>query len=1266
MTPLPPRRPHRRTVIASVATVGAMLAVLGGPLPLSAAAAPPTTVKTTAVAASPSTQTVTLITGDVVHVTSVGGGHSSVDVVRPRGATGGVRTETIGKDLYVLPDETMPYLAADELDRRLFDVTSLISDGYDDQHSAGIPVILSYAASTSVAKSKQVTPFGMTQVRKLASINSAALQADKVQARATWTALTRGSGVQPNLLGAHATPTRLADGVTKIWLDGKVHATLAQSTAQIGAPQAWAAGYDGTGVKVAVLDTGADQSHPDLAGRISEAVSFVPGETTADGNGHGTHTTSTVGGDGAASGGLEKGVAPGADLIIGKVLSDEGQGDDSWVIAGMQWAVGEGAKVISMSLGGSDPSDGSDPMSQAVDQLSAESGALFVIAAGNTGSEASMSAPGAADAALTVGAIDSNDQLAGFSSTGPRYGDYALKPDISAPGVDILADLAGGSADTGYYTTMSGTSMATPHVAGAAAILAQEHPDWTGQQIKDALMSTSKALPDYTAYQVGDGRVDIAAAITDTVTATGSAYFGFDAWPHTNEPAVNKTVTYSNSGSTAITLNLAETADVAGGPYDIDPTRDAGTPAPAGMFTLSASTVTVAAHGTATVTATAKPSMGGNGLRYLGQIVATDPANAVVARTDVGLYKEDPRNTLHVTLKDRQGRPAAGYVELQQFGAVDPSYIQVGDSGALDVRLPQGTYSAVTYLDLPGVKGPDTMGMALLGDPQIDLTKDQNLTLDASKAVEVTAHVPRKTEDRFLSLDWYRSDGDQSSVVEEEILPSVYGSMWVQPTRKVTKGSFEFEGRWRKEYPLLTMHSGGKSIPSLEQAGSSLYNGTADLKAVYAGDGSDYTGIAAKGKAAIVTYSTTISGTQRAAAAAAAGAKLLIVVNSGPGELLDYVGTDEGGYSAVPDFSVTALVGAPLIKQAQAGRLTLAVHGVAASPYVYDLVAPYAGSIPSKVSYTPKPSELATVKTRFFGATPYISGEFRWDYRPYRIYGAGFPLLTEMPGTRTDYVSAQTGTSWASSADTGPDLSLTSSSEIQTFKAGRTSTSDWFSPVTRPRDGGGFWSSTRYPGFVNFNVQPWADGGLGQAGYLTEGDQLVMKVRQNGKLVATTDGWASASIESVPDGTLDYDLDLTATRDQNIWNLSPQTHTTWHVVSRPVVDTDFGDLMPLMQLDYHVDTDLAGFAKGGRQRIGLTAGNLPGAVGAGKVVGGAMWVSYDAGATFHKVTLVKTSTGNWTASFTAPTRGYVTIKAQAWDNRGNNVTQVVTRAYGLK
>lgn len=119
-------------------------------------------------------------------------------------------------------------------------------------------------------------------------------------------------------------------------MDGEVEAShvLAQSTAQIGAPTAWAAGLDGKDVKVAVLDTGVDLNHPDMDDRVAETVSFVPGETVADAHGHGTHTASTVGGSGASDG-AEKGVAPGAELLAGKVLSDQGHGEDSWVIAGM-------------------------------------------------------------------------------------------------------------------------------------------------------------------------------------------------------------------------------------------------------------------------------------------------------------------------------------------------------------------------------------------------------------------------------------------------------------------------------------------------------------------------------------------------------------------------------------------------------------------------------------------------------------------------------------------------------------------------------------------------------------------------------------------------------------------------------------------------------------------------------------------------------------------------------------------------------------------
>ncbi|WP_433293913.1 S8 family serine peptidase [Actinoplanes sp. CA-030573] len=1270
MNLLPPGRRAGRALTAPVAGVVALVLVSGAATPTRPAAASAPAVRTVPAVAPAGAHTVTLVTGDVVRVSDVGGGRHTVDVTRPRGARGGVRAETIGRDLFVVPDEALPYLAADAVDRRLFDVTSLIEQGYDDAHSDGVPLILSSPAAAALPP----VPAGAQPVRVLKSIHGRSVRIAKGRARQAWTALVsphtpgatsgaRGAagGARDAAGGAGRRAGGAASGTAKVWLDAREHADLAQSTAQIGAPAAWAAGVDGAGVKVAVLDTGADLDHPDLEGRVGSAVSFVPGESARDGNGHGTHTLSTVGGSGRASGGAERGVAPGADLLVGKVLSDAGSGADSWIIAGMEWAAGQGARVISMSLGGSAPSDGSDPLSQAVNRLTEQTGALFVVAAGNAGTEATISAPGAADAALTVAAVDSDDQLASFSSMGPRIGDYALKPDIAAPGVDILAAKAGGTAGTGWYETLSGTSMATPHVAGAAALLAERHPEWRATQLKDALMSTSRPL-SATAYQAGAGRVDAAAALPATVTATGSAYLGFDAWPHGDGTTSARTVTYANSGDTPVTLDLRETVAVAGGPYDTDPQADAGTPAPDGMFGLSAASVTVPAHGTAAVTASARPDLAAPGRRYLGQIVAVDRSSGAAVRTQVGLYREDERYTLHLDVKDRAGAPVTGYVEIQQAGVPDPTYVFV--EGTADLRLRAGTYSVVSYADVAGSHGPDSAGLALLGAPEVVLDHSQSLVLDARRAREVTAQVPRTTEDRMLYLDWYRSFGAESVIASQYMLPAVYDTMYALPTARVTTGDFEFEARWRKAYPLLTVADRGKPLMILGLAGSSFFDGRAELDAIYAGTGTadDYAGLRAKGRAVLVTRSDAVTGSERARNAAAAGARLLIVVNDGPGKLADYVGGDDGGYSAVPVVSVTARAGASLIPRARQGRLRLAVAGVPDSPYVYDLVDPHPGRIPEKLAYRPRPGDLATVDMRFHSLdrrTRYPSGEFRWDYRPYRTYGLGALLRTTMPGTRVDYTSAQPGTAWAEAAVTGPGLNLVSSAEVHALRPGARTVDDWFGPVVRPRDGGGYWSSTRDDLSIAINVQPWADGGAGHAGYLQDGDTKQMKVYQDGTLVSTSD-WASASLYPIPAGPATYTLDLVASRDPAVFRLSPRSHTVWTVKSVPAAPGRV-ELMPVLQLDYRIGADLAGDVPGGRQSIGLAAVHLPGAAGAGTIAGATLSVSFDDGVTWRPVPVA-----GGVASFTAPHHGFVSLRARAWDTRGNAVTQEVIRAYGLR
>jgi hypothetical protein len=304
---------------------------------------------------------------------------------------------------------------------------------------------------------------------------------------------------------------------------------------------------------------------------------------------------------------------------------------------------------------------------------------------------------------------------------------------------------------------------------------------------------------------------------------------------------------------------------------------------------------------------------------------------------------------------------------------------------------------------------------------------------------------------------------------------------------------------------------------------------------------------------------------------------------------------------------------------------------------------------------------------RFYGRATTPSGEFRWDYRPYRIHSVGFWHRVDMPGTRTDYVSAQPGTEWAESAVTGPGLAAVSMAGVHAYRPGERAANDFFGPVVRPRDGAGFIPSQRFDGFLTFNMQPWSDGGAGHAGYLTFGsDSLLMKVYAGGELLATSEGFAQVSLFPVPAETITYTVDLEASRDPAAYPLSTRTHTVWRVVSLPVASPFDIDGMPVLQLDYRVDADLAGNVRGGRQSIGLLASHPPGVRGGGRVVEATLEVSYDDGATWRPATLTPAPAGGWTASFTAPGQGHVSLRATARDDAGNSISQEVIRAYGLR
>ncbi len=247
--------------------------------------------------------------------------------------------------------------------------------------------------------------------------------------------------------------------------------------------------FDGAGVLVAVLDTGIDLDHPDLAGRVRLSRSFVAGEGVQDGNGHGTHVAGTVAGPASPAGGQRRyGVAPGCDLLVGKVLGDTGSGTSGGVLEGMNWAIEQGAHVISMSLG-SAVAEGEAPLQyyEAAARAALRAGTLIVAAAGNDG-DRPVGSPANCPSVLAVAALDHRLLRAEFSCIAINGDGGEL--DLAAPGVGVFSAFP---VTLGSYASLDGTSMATPHVSGLAALTVQA-AGVRGQGLWDRLVTDARRL----------------------------------------------------------------------------------------------------------------------------------------------------------------------------------------------------------------------------------------------------------------------------------------------------------------------------------------------------------------------------------------------------------------------------------------------------------------------------------------------------------------------------------------------------------------------------------------------------------------------------------------------------------------------------------------------------------------------------------------------------------------------------------------------------
>lgn len=1172
-------------------------------------------------------RTVTLLTGDQVRV--VDGKVAGVRMAHGR-ETRPVWQYELNHHQYVVPADAVPLLEQNRVDTRLFDVTELIDQGLDDASAATVPLIIQGAVAAPRAAERTATVPARALTVVEAPKNGAA-----------WRELSAGTA-------------RVAAGAGKVWLNGRVRPTLEDSVPQVGAPQAWAAGFTGAGATVAVLDTGYDPTHPDLANLVVGEHDFT-GEGITDTVGHGTHVASTIAGSGAASKGLRKGVAPGAHLLVGKVLGEFG-GSEADVIAGMQWAVDQGADVVNMSLGSDGTSDGTDLMSQTLDELSDSSGTLFVVAAGNAGARETIGSPGAADRALTVASVTKDDTLSTFSSQGPRSGDFGLKPEISAPGSDIIAARAAGTfpdvSVNEYYAKLSGTSMATPHVAGAAAILAGEHPDWTGAQLKDALVGSAKRLPGIDTFAQGAGRLDVARAARQRVRAEGVLGFGEVA-----PGAVSRKVGYVNDGDTPVTLDVS-----------VHTTRD--------VFTVDSRRVTVPAHGNAavTVSATVPAERVGD---VTGTVVAT--GGDVTLTTPLTASLPGVEHTLTVSLKDRDDTPDTTLVVLQdeRTGLAQGLFVE---GGSTTFTVPTGSYRVLGRA-MDFTAQTDTLFVRPTG--RVDT--DTEIVVDGRQGREVTSSV----DDPQARAQLAGGTAVLSDVADNPVSIARTGNvsrtakLYVIASPAMTGVRLAHFGYWTRPFATITVD--GQDGFEAEDIYVSTYprlDGTVTGQIAYVGHGDresiDRAGDVT-GKIAVIaatgpddpTYPSEQQLQDGIALLAQRGAKL-VLSNFNP-QYSDPNPPDLP-LPVVMVFNFRDLQ--EMVARQANGPVTVTAVGRVNSPVAYFVADTVEGRIPAGHAFRFAARDMGTIDRELVDTMRDKQYRYQIASWSYGGFTAGADVELDWPHRRTDYVTAGAALGMYGAAgftdlgDFGAEVTIP-----MTVKRGEKKHVRMFGapfgpelttgPTSR-QDGGVVPVAYRQGDKLELAIPMFADNDPGDASFYDPTNHGSTVVAKDGVEIGRRGDIAGLGTFTLPAGPGVYTVTADATRaasELQVPALSTRTSAQWTVhigagTARRVA-------LPFLDVRWSLPLDDHNRAAVGPLRGGVTVATQPGA-GASRIRSVAVEVSYDDGASWQSVTVTRKGDRfdvRIPAGGTAG--GYASLRATATDTAGNGVTETVTRAYAL-
>jgi hypothetical protein len=808
--------------------------------------------------------------------------------------------------------------------------------------------------------------------------------------------------------------------------------------------------------------------------------------------------------------------------------------------------------------------------------------------------------------------------------------------------------------------------------------------------VKGALMSTAKPSAAGSVYDQGAGRVDVARAYASPVVAeTGSESFGHFQYPHAGRDPITRAVTYRNRGADPVTLDLSsDIEDAAPGTVTVEPQ------------------VTVPPGGTAdahVVLDTRRPAAG----TYGGVLLARLP-DGTTLRTPIGFDIEGEMYELRVRGIARDGRTAVGgftVLDVEDGNRVNAGRFLPGQDGpctpdASDVspciRVPPGTYSVMGLIYTNPETVPSTeivrgaLNTSLVGEPEIRVTGDTEIALDARKAKEVTFEVPDR--------DAQANDGGALEIVYERNPERGPGAgdfalrgpgfqleekLYLQPTKRITRGEFHAFTRWQLGEPEISLDVHGLDLhpayydPVYHSDLSWEYprlDGVRRLRVVDAGTATaaETAGLTLKDRLALVRRSDEISVPAQVANAARAGAELVAVYNDRPGHNGDPGET--GVRLDAPVVRLTGEEGQALLRKLDRDRhLEVRAEGNPASEYRYDLVLPEEGGIRSNPHYVLRSRDLARVDQRYLGHldADMSYSETAYPFQPWEeaSFSHIHSLVGGGPRVRRDYVTAG---QWAFGVAT-PELPYNfiwgqheaariglNSPGTYTLRPGERRTLDWLGgPVGSGIDP--FTTVRRYHDLMAVQPAAFVDAaGNASDGYTSQfenGFATDLRVYEDDALIAQTNFTFGLPIDLLKEAAtyrIEYDVDNHAP-----WaRLSTDTQTIWTFSSRRPNGEDIATL-PLLTVDWDADVDLRNRLEG--RWIGFKLGHQPGAP-AVPFKSAALEASYDDGATWQPVRrLYRSRPDRWEAKLDRR-RGFVSLRLRAQDAAGNGITQRIIRA----